>query len=121
MGRDVVGREAERDLRASMALRHRSGRSWTLRLTGGFTGESWYACQTFMQSMMTMGLMLAPWSLRPRPARDDAVTELFHSTPSPPRAGLGRWARTAVMVVRPRRVEHDLYARFCAWEPLVAL
>ncbi len=43
-----------------MALRHRRERSWTLRLTGGFTGESWYACQTFMQSMMTIGEMLAP-------------------------------------------------------------
>jgi len=66
VGGDVIGRKAERDLRASMALRHRRGRSWTLRLTGGFTGESWYACQTFMQSMMTIGEMLAPWSLRPR-------------------------------------------------------
>ena len=35
-------------------------------VTGGFTGESWYACQTFMQSMMTIGEMLAPWSFRPR-------------------------------------------------------
>jgi len=60
VGGDVVGREAERDLRASMALRHRRERSWTLRLTGGLTGESWYACQTFMQSMMTISEMLAP-------------------------------------------------------------